>query len=144
MVCAKRSMMSLEREATAHATTRETPQVDEQMTEGSLPDTESLSELAALSTATTATALLKHGLRKIWIHSATPLDDHYGRLVGPAFTLRFVPGREDLATPDALAASDSTRAAVEAMPAGVVAVVDAMGVDHVGIVGDILCARMKV
>ena len=67
---------------------------------------------------------------------------HQPRVVGPAFTLRFVPAREDLATPASWASPISTRAAIEAMPEGVVAVVDAMGVTGAGIFGDILCARM--
>jgi aspartyl aminopeptidase len=64
------------------------------------------------------------------------------RVVGRAFTLRFVPAREDLATPASWASPISTRAAIEAMPAGCIAVVDAMGVTDAGIFGDILCARM--
>src|SRR5688572_26263471 len=72
-----------------------------------------------------------------------PLQPDQPRLVGPAFTLRFVPAREDLATPESWASPKSTRAAIEDMPAGCIAVVDAMGVTDAGIFGDILCARMK-
>src|SRR5664279_3902030 len=64
------------------------------------------------------------------------------RRVGRAFTLRFVPAREDLATPASWASPISTRAAIEAMPAGAIAVVDAMSTVDAGIFGDILCARM--
>ena len=64
------------------------------------------------------------------------------RIVGPAFTLRFVPVREDLATPASWAHPISTRGAIEAMPEGCVAVADAMGVTTAGIFGDILCMRM--
>ncbi|HYI84677.1 MAG TPA: ribonuclease activity regulator RraA, partial [Acetobacteraceae bacterium] len=64
------------------------------------------------------------------------------RLVGRAFTLRFVPAREDLATPESWSSPISTRAAIEAMPEGCITVVDAMGVQDAGIFGDILCARM--
>jgi regulator of RNase E activity RraA len=64
------------------------------------------------------------------------------RTVGRAFTLRFVPAREDLATPESWGAPISTRAAIEAMPPGCIAVVDSMGVRDAGIFGDILCARM--
>ncbi|WP_204267709.1 hypothetical protein, partial [Citrobacter koseri] len=64
------------------------------------------------------------------------------RLVGRAFTLRFVPAREDLATPESWSSPRSTRGAIEAMPSGVIAVVDAMGIQEAGIFGDILCARM--
>jgi regulator of RNase E activity RraA len=72
-----------------------------------------------------------------------PLAPGQPRLVGRAFTLRFVPAREDLATPASWSSPVSTRTAIEAMPAGVIAVVDAMGVVDAGIFGDILCARMK-
>jgi regulator of RNase E activity RraA len=58
--------------------------------------------------------------------------------------LRFVPAREDLATPESWSSPVSTRAAIEAMPSGCIAVVDAMGITDAGIFGDILCARMKV
>ncbi len=56
--------------------------------------------------------------------------------------MRFVPAREDLATPESWSSPRSTRAAIEAMPDGAIAVVDAMGVTDAGIFGDILCARM--
>jgi regulator of RNase E activity RraA len=62
--------------------------------------------------------------------------------VGTAFALRFVPAREDLATPASWASPISTRAAIETMEEGVIAVADAMGVTDAGIFGDILCARM--
>jgi regulator of RNase E activity RraA len=62
--------------------------------------------------------------------------------VGRAFTLRFVPAREDLATPQSWASPISTRAAIEDMPEGCIAVVDSTGVTDAGIFGDILCARM--
>ena len=72
-----------------------------------------------------------------------PLKNAEGsRIAGPAFTLRFVPAREDLATPESWSSPNSTRGAIEAMPAGAIAVVDAMGVSDAGIFGDILCARM--
>lgn len=98
--------------------------------------------LAEVTTATITTILLKKGLRNVWMRGTLPLRPGQERVVGPAFTLRFVPAREDLATPASWASPVSTRAAIEAMPAGCVAVVDAMGVRHAGIFGDILCARM--
>ena len=101
------------------------------------------SALAALSTATLTTVLLKKGLRNVWLRGTRPLAPGQPRAVGRAFTLRFVPAREDLATPESWAAPISTRAAIEAMPAGCIAVVGAMGVTDAGIFGDILCARMK-
>lgn len=98
--------------------------------------------LSRVTTATLTTVLLKKGLRNVWLRGAMPLRPGQPRLVGRAFTLRFVPAREDLATPASWAAPISTRAAIEAMPAGCIAVVDAMGVTDAGIFGDILTARM--
>lgn len=98
--------------------------------------------LSGVSTATLTTVLLKKGLRNVWLRGSRPLRPGQPRLVGRAFTLRFVPAREDLATPESWASPISTRAAIEAMPAGCIAVVDAMGNTDAGIFGDILCARM--
>ncbi len=95
-----------------------------------------------LSTATITTVLLKKGLRNVWMRGPQPLQPMKQRYVGRAFTLRFVPAREDLATPASWASPRSTRAAIEDMPKGTIAVVDAMGVRDAGIFGDILCARM--
>jgi regulator of RNase E activity RraA len=100
--------------------------------------------LSNVTTATITTVLLKKGLRNIWLRGTRPLVPGQKRLVGPAFTLHFVPAREDLATPESWSAPISTRAAIEAMPPGCIAVVDAMGVTDAGIFGDILCARMKM
>jgi regulator of RNase E activity RraA len=100
--------------------------------------------LSNVTTATITTVLLKKGLRNIWLRGTKPLVPGQKRLVGPAFTLRFVPAREDLATPESWSSPISTRAAIEAMPPGCIAVVDAMGVTDAGIFGDILCARMKM
>ncbi len=98
--------------------------------------------LSNVSTATITTILLKKGLRNVWMRGTRPLRPDQKRVVGRAFTLRFVPAREDLATPESWSSPRSTRAAIEAMPEGCVAVVDAMGVTDAGIFGDILCARM--
>jgi regulator of RNase E activity RraA len=98
--------------------------------------------LTRVSTATITTVLLKKGLRNVWMRGARPLRPGQPRLVGEAFTLRFVPAREDLATPESWSSPTSTRAAIEAMPEGAIAVVDAMGISDAGIFGDILCARM--
>ena len=98
--------------------------------------------LAQVSTATLTTVLLKNGLRNVWMRGARPLLPGQPRQVGQAFTLRFVPAREDLATPESWSNPISTRAAIEAMPEGCIAVADAMGVTDSGIFGDILAARM--
>ena len=105
-------------------------------------DKKAIETLQRVSTATLTTVLLKKGLRNIWMRGAKPLRPGQARLVGPAFTLRFVPAREDLATPASWSSPISTRTAIEAMPEGCIAVVDAMGITDAGIFGDILCARM--
>jgi regulator of RNase E activity RraA len=107
-------------------------------------DPKIIETLSGISTATLTTVLLKKGLRNVWLRGARPLDPGQPRLVGRAFTLRFVPAREDLATPESWSSPISTRAAIEAMPAGAIAVVDAMGVRDAGIFGDILCERIKL
>jgi regulator of RNase E activity RraA len=106
-------------------------------------DPRHLQALQGVCTATLTTVLLKKGLRNVWMRGAMPLRAGEPRRIGRAFTLRFVPAREDLATPASWGAPTSTRAAIEAMPPGVIAVVGAMGVTDAGIFGDILCARMQ-
>src|ERR671933_497750 len=106
-------------------------------------DADTLKALSGVSTATITTVLLKKGLRNVWLRGTKPLRQGQPKLIGRAFTLRFVPAREDLATPASWSSPISTRAAIEAMPEGCITVVDAMGVTHAGIFGDILCARMK-
>jgi regulator of RNase E activity RraA len=101
-----------------------------------------LAALSGVSTATITTVLLKKGLRNVWMRGTRPIRAGQPRLIGRAFTLRFVPVREDLATPESWSSPISTRAAIEAMPEGCITVVDAMGVTDAGIFGDILCARM--
>lgn len=97
--------------------------------------------LSAVSTASIASALLKVGLRNIWIRGAAPAASNASRAVGEAFTMRFLPMREDL-TGAALAKLSNTRAAIEAAEAGCMIVIDAMGVVDAGVAGDVLCARM--
>jgi regulator of RNase E activity RraA len=107
-------------------------------------DKTQIETLSGITTATLTTVLLKKGLRNVWLRGTKPLRPGQKRLVGPAFTLRFAPAREDLATPESWGSPISTRAAIECMPPGCVAVVDAMGITDAGIFGDILCQRMKV
>jgi len=98
--------------------------------------------LSKVTTASITTILLKKGLRNVWLRGTQPIKPGQGRLVGRAFTLRFVPAREDLATPESWSSPISTRSAIEAMPEGVIVVADSMGTTDAGIFGDILCARM--
>jgi regulator of RNase E activity RraA len=107
-----------------------------------MTDDQSFDLLRRVTTATITTMLLKKGIRRCWLNGPKPLSPGGDRLVGRAFTLRFIPVREDVATPESWAAPVSTRAAIEEMPAGCIAVGDAMGVISAGIFGDILTARM--
>ncbi|MGA2653292.1 MAG: ribonuclease activity regulator RraA [Terracidiphilus sp.] len=103
-------------------------------------DQQTIETLCGIATATLTTLLLRKGLRNIWLRGPRPLRPGQVRVAGPAFTLRFVPAREDLATPASWSSPVSTRAAIETM----LAVVDAMGITDAGIFGDILCQRMRV
>jgi regulator of RNase E activity RraA len=104
--------------------------------------TTAIEKLRTITTGTITTMLLKKGIRHCWMAGAMPFGSFRERVVGPAFTLRFVPVREDLATPASWSNPISTRSAIEAMPDGCVVVADAMGVTGAGIFGDILCMRM--
>src|SRR5246127_2560327 len=106
-------------------------------------DQEIIDTLSGVTTATLTTLLLKKGLRNVWIRGARPIKEGLPRIVGRAFTLRFIPAREDLATPASWSSPRSTRAAIEEAPPGCLMVADAMGVTDAGIFGDILCARIK-
>src|SRR5712692_4870167 len=98
--------------------------------------------LREITTATITTMLLKKGIRRCWMTGPQPPVAGGKRIVGPAFTLRFVPVREDLATPESWSKPISTRGAIEEMPEGCIAVADAMGIGSAGIFGDILTMRM--
>jgi regulator of RNase E activity RraA len=105
-------------------------------------DTAVFQALIGVTTATLTTILLKKGLRNVWIRGAFPLTPDSGRVIGRAFTMRFIPEREDLATSESWGATRSNREAIEQMPTGCIAVIDAMGVKDAAVSGDILCARM--
>ena len=105
-------------------------------------DPEIRKTLESVTTATLTTVLLKKGLRNTWVRGAAPFAPGGPRKAGLAFTLRFTPYREDLASPASWSSPTSTRAAIEALPEGVMVVADAMGDRNAGIFGDILCARM--
>ena len=104
---------------------------------------DTIEKLRYASTATITMQLLKRGLRQGAIKRARPLDPRHARCVGPAFTLRFIPMREDLAGPPKPGAMLPHRMAVEAAPPGSVLVIDSGGADNCGTLGDILVARLK-
>src|SRR5262249_61647298 len=57
---------------------------------------ETRDKLKTVSTATICTALYKRGLRNQFIQDVHPLNPSLGNMVGEAFTLRYIPAREDL------------------------------------------------
>ena len=67
---------------------------------------EAIATLSRVSTATVTTVLLKKGLRNVWMRGTRPLRAGQKRLVGPAFTLRFVPAREDSGHPGIVVVAD--------------------------------------
>src|SRR5258708_20964532 len=113
----------------------------ENATESRAMTTALFDALRHITTGTITTVLLKKGIRRCWMSGPMPLRDGK-RVVGPAFTLRFVPVREYLATPESWSKPISTRGAIEEMPEGCIAVADAMAITTAGIFGDILTMRM--
>src|SRR5689334_23387429 len=91
--------------------------------------------LRNVTTGTITTILLKKGIRRSWMAGAMPFGFSGKRVAGPAFTLRFVPVREDLATPESWSKPISTRGAIEPRPENSVIVADAMRVSGAGLLG---------
>ena len=100
--------------------------------------------LAALSTATLTTVLFKRGFRNTFLQGLRPLHGDGQAMVGRAFTLRYIPAREDL---DGLRAFDDRahpqRVAVEQCPAGSVLVIDSRGDATAASAGNLLVTRLQ-
>ena len=89
---------------------------------------ETLEALGRIGTATITMQLLKRGIRNATMRGVRPLHGGVGTIAGAAFTLRYVPLREDLSQPDILGRADyAPRVAIEMAPAGSVLVIDARG-----------------
>ena len=108
-------------------------------------DGETLAALGRIGTATISMQLLKRGIRNATMRGVRAINQRAGRVVGEAFTLRYVPLREDLCRPETAGRPDSPpRRAIETAPAGSVLVIDARGQADTGILGDILGLRLKL
>jgi regulator of RNase E activity RraA len=107
-------------------------------------DRKTIERMRGISTATLTMVLLKRGIRRTWMRGPVAAFPDAPRVVGPAFTVRFVPAREDLATPESYAKAHSFRDAIEACPAGSIMVIDGCGSREAATLGDILIARLKV
>lgn len=104
-----------------------------------------LKRLAGLSAATVSMQLLKRGYRRVNMRGVTPLLGNARPLCGPAFTLRFIPAREDLSAPAVLGQEGyAPRRAIEEVPEGAVLVIDALGDPETAVIGDLLADRLKV
>lgn len=102
-------------------------------------------KLELVSTATIATALFKRGLRGQMIQGVRPLGPLAKSMVGPAFTLRYIPAREDLNGIDVFRnPAHPQRAGVEACPPGCVMVMDSRKDARAASAGGILVTRMMV
>jgi regulator of RNase E activity RraA len=105
---------------------------------------DTLDTLKRIATSTLTTLLYKRGFRNVFIQGARPLKTGQ-RLAGPAYTLRYIPAREDLDGLDAfLDPRHPQRVAVEEIPAGAVLVMDCRGDTSVASAGSILATRMQV
>tara|TARA_B110000037_G_scaffold28720_1_gene34184 strand:- start:15 stop:749 length:735 start_codon:yes stop_codon:yes gene_type:complete len=101
--------------------------------------------LMSISVATVTMQLLKKGIRNTWMAGVLPLNTPAKRIVAPAYTLRFVPYREDLVSLENLSSPDNAqRRAIEETTEGAVLVVDGRGRDDIAVLGDILIERLKV
>src|SRR4051812_11614408 len=100
--------------------------------------------LKQASTATITTQLLARGLRNTYLHGIKPLQPKL-RMAGPAFTLRYIPAREDVDTLDVYQDYDHPqRKAIESVPPGHVLVMDCRGQGRAASAGGILATRLLV
>ncbi|GAA3767262.1 ribonuclease activity regulator RraA [Micromonospora maritima] len=106
-------------------------------------DPADLAALAEASTATLTTQLFKLGLRNTYLAGLRGLSRHEPRMVGEAFTLRYIPAREDIDTLDVFADYDHPqRLAVESVQPGQVLVMDCRGQGRAASAGHILLTRL--
>lgn len=102
-------------------------------------------DLADVSTATVATALYKRGFRNQMIQDVRPLAPRDKSMIGLAFTLRYIPAREDLNGIEVFRDhSHPQRAAVEQCPEGHVMVIDSRKDARAASAGSILVTRLMV
>ena len=104
---------------------------------------ETLATLKRVSTATLCTCLFKRGLRNQFVQNVQPVGSYSENMVGPAFTLRYMPAREDLNTMEVFRdRSHPQRKAVEDCPRGAVLVIDSRKDARAASAGGILVGRL--
>ncbi len=100
-------------------------------------------QLKTVSTATLCTALFKRGLRNPFIQDVRPLNPEAGPMVGEAFTLRYIPAREDLNPITVFQdRNHPQRQAIEQCPPGAVMVIDSRKDARAASAGSILVTRL--
>jgi regulator of RNase E activity RraA len=105
--------------------------------------TETREKLKTVSTATLATALFKRGLRNQMIQDVRPLNPDGAPMVGEAYTLRYIPAREDINTIAVFQdRGHPQRKAVEECPEGAVLVIDSRKDPRAASAGSILVTRL--
>lgn len=106
-------------------------------------DLSTTDKLRKVSTATIATCLFKRGLRNQFIQGVGPLKKNRPTMVGPAFTLRYIPAREDLNPIEVFKdPKHLQRVAVEECPPGYVMVIDSRSNARAASAGSILITRL--
>jgi regulator of RNase E activity RraA len=100
-------------------------------------------QLMGVSTATLCTALFKRGLHHQFVQDVRPLNPALGNMVGPAFTLRYMPAREDLNPLTVFQdRAHPQRKAIEDCPPGAVFVIDRRKDARAASAGGILVSRL--
>jgi regulator of RNase E activity RraA len=102
-------------------------------------------KLKKVSTATLCTALYKRGLKNQFIQDVRPLNPNGPNMVGEAYTLRYIPAREDLNPITVFQNRDHPqRVAVEQCPPGAVMMIDSRKNARAASAGAILVTRLMV
>ena len=102
-------------------------------------------KLMKISTATVATVLFKRGFRNQFIQEVKPLKNGRDNMVGEAFTLRYIPAREDLNPVSVFKdPNHPQRKAVETCPEGAILVIDSRKDARAASAGSILASRLMV
>ena len=105
---------------------------------------ETIGELKMTSTATLSTQLFRRGFRNTFMQDVRPLSRRVANMVGPAFTLRYIPAREDMDSygvhPDP---NNLQRDAIDNVPTGYVLVIDCRRDARAASAGDVYVTRLQ-
>ena len=108
-------------------------------------DPDVLTKLRMTNAATICSRLFKRGLHNVLLRNVRPLGAYRAPMVGPAYTLRFIPSREDIdGFGSKVDANIIQREAFEETPEGHVLVMDCREETRAACCGDILISRLMV